>query len=1022
MNKFTKTVSKILCFSMLTAAVPYKAEANMLEQKAKIYQTQYNDYKSFMNGFTDPTGFLESNQSYVSNNTFSQKIKFDLSGEEYKEFITASYAYITEQADSDLEPELYLMPEHLQDDSITPFNIEISIPGQRIDTNQYKKGSYYRYVFDITDSVKENLYNGQFVFAYNLFNNSPNGMRITANQSDGFIIENIYMTGSELLDAMKKDNSSEFILKCIGFALGEKVIAAYNTANDAGKQKILNAAKAEYNSIDEWKNSVINASSITEKEGVSIEATDIAQLETQNGVIKRYNAEDTWVGAVASQKIRFDLASVSDKKFIKRAYIDFKANADSAGEPDLYFVTTVYDNIIEEEEVLNYNIASRGMRTDDLDYIVMREYGFSSDISRFVDYIIENDGAAFILYNPLNSGIRIKRGSFIMRIEYATYEEALQMYYNGGIDLGECISYILGADSGVYYNNMTDNEKEEIKQSADILYETNALWRETIKNKINEINGSADASMSTALTNTNQDIIFTGVEGRSLSKVAVNQEEISSENYSYDENNYRLTIDKSIFATSGIYDISVEFTGSENKIYTLLTSIDVKEQYIYKNNFDEYTNEELAGDPIGQELGSSIVGLSEIAPEWSLSPYTARYNGDEFRNWAHADAGKLQNRIVEYSINGVTTKGLTLDMLDETLRRPASVLDLDRVYKSPVNKTTIGSDKVNLSYKIVFGNYENNQKPVSIAIDNCIDYGSWNTSVMNIDPVWGLTFFVNSKNGVNYSNINGYYAYSDKNVNDGTGRNNNGIDWAIVNNYTAKVDMTIDFADPDDVKLYVKIQDKDVYFEMNYGDEALRLDYLPLNPAANMQNYYDIIEPAWMSSFFPYGYDGMTMVKFIKPDAAMQVYIDDVTVQSDVNRVKTIISEVSSYPQNERKTEAKKAYRQYMSLSEEDRANVNNIGLLEMYDLFSIESAEKTGNAVYAKLNVISEKSYKAVCMIYSLNDDYVMLKDKSIIESKDIEGDTAVFTFDKIDENDIVKVMLWEENMEYPLCDYAAG
>ncbi|MDY3928279.1 MAG: hypothetical protein SOZ34_02835 [Clostridia bacterium] len=1021
MKVYKKISLLILSLSLIVTYYPLWADAEMIEQGYKIYQTRYDDFKSFMKGFTEPTEFTQTVQNYVSNSTFSLKIKFDFSGEQYKEFITSSKAYITEKADSNSEPELYMMPEHVSDDSITPFNMDISVPGSRTDSTEYKTNGEYTYVFDITEDIVSKLNGGENIIAYNLFNNTANGMRITSKQSDGFRIINTYMTGTELLEAIKNNSSEDYIKKCIRFALGEKAYASYLMTNDEGRADVLEAARIVYSGYEDWKDAVSDVLYLRTGAQASLNSTDIIQLFTNGGKLNGYNGTDTWVGAVASQKIKFNTEQLINKKFIKRAYIDFSAAADADTEPVIYMAATVFENDdINAETMLEYNKTYIGKRTTDDDYINRNTYSYTVDISGDVENIAQNNNIAYNLFNPTNNGIRINRSTFVLRVEYAVGDEAVLMYRNGEISLEECISFLLGEDIGIYYSEMTDSEKARIKAYADTSYRTNDLWCEAIKTEISKINGSANAEMTTGLTGTNQDIFYIGAEGRTLNSVKLNSSVLSADKYSYNGENGRLTIDKSLFENAGEYLIEAEFIGEENRAYNLISKIQIENQYVYYNNFDGYDEAKLAQDPMGQPIGSDVTGISEIAPEWSLLPYSCRFDGEEYRKWSHNYAGKLQNRIGDYNSGDTVSKGITLDVLDMTnIRRAAAVLDLDRVFNKPVNKETLGSNQLNISFDVIFDKYENSAKPLSIALDNCIEYGSWGTSVMSIDPVWGITFNYNNKSEENYTDFQGYYADTDKYVNDGVGRNNNGIDWAVLNDGT-KVDLMIDFEDISNIKLYVKLQGRSLYFKAKDGDNEIVFDYMPLNPVRNLENYYDLLEPEWMSGLFPLGYNGMTMLKFIKTDAAMQAYIDNVKLLSEVNRIKTIISEIADYPEEERAAAAGKVWVQYLRLSDADRARINNIGLLGEYNLYSVEQAAVNGNVVTAKIKATGVKPYKAVCMLYENNGVYTELIDKSITDISTPGDKVLEFDFESIPNSALIKVMLWDEFMKYPLCNYA--
>lgn len=1022
MKVYKKISLLILSLSLIVTYFPCWAEAAMIEQGYKIYQTGYNDFKSFLNGFKTPTGFYETPQSYVSNGSFSLKIKFDLSGEAYKEFITSSRAYITEKSDSDSEPELYLMPEQLSDASITSFDKDKSVLGSRTDSTEYVKNGVYTYVFDITKDIAGKLNDGEKIVAYNLFNNTANGMRITDKQSDGFRIINTYMTGAELLEAIKNDSSEDYIKKCISFALGEKAYASYLMTDDEGRADVLEAARAEYSEYEAWKEAVSDALHLKNGTQVSLNSTDIIQLLTNSGKHTQYRGTETWVVSYLSQKIKFDTDQLKNKNFIKRAYIDFSVQAEADTEPVIYIAATVYANDdINAEAVLDYNKAYIGKRTTEGSYIKGSKYTYTVDISGDVENIAENSNIAYIMFDPSDNQIKIDRSAFVLRVEYAVGDEAVLMYRNGEISLEECISFLLGEDIGAYYSEMTSSEKEQIKACADRSYRTNDLWCETIKTEISNINGSVNTEMTTGLTGTNQDIFYIGTEGRTLNEVKLNSTALPNDKYSYNGETGRLIIDKSLFENAGEYLIEAEFAGEERN-YNLISSIQIENRYVYCNDFDGYDEAKLAEDPMGQSIGSSVTGISEIAPEWSLLPFASRFVGEEYRSlsYNHTDAGKLQNRIGDYKSGNTVSKGITLDVLDATnITKPTTVLDLDRVFNNPINKKTLGSSQLNLSFDVIFDKYENNLKPLSIALDNCIEYGGWGTSVMRIDPVWGITFDYNNKSGENYTDFKGYYVNTDKSINDGVGRNHNDTDWAVLNDST-KVDMMIDFEDISNIKLYLKLQGRSLYFKAKNGEDEITFDYLPLNPHKNLENYYDLTEPNWMSDFFPLGYDGMTMLKFIKTDTAMQAYIDNVNIQSEVNRVKTIISEIPDYSEEERAAAAEKAWAEYLKLSDADRARINNIGLLGEYDLYSVEQAAVNGNAVTAKTKSTSTKPYKAVCMLYENDGFYTKLIDKSITDISATGDKEIEFTFDNIPDNALIKVMLWEEFMKYPLCDYA--
>ncbi len=974
--------------------------------------------------------------SYAGTDTWNgannaHKIKISTTDFPNKNFIAGLYLDFKAKSDSTSEPEIYVTSTSYEDilNDEAKLDISSSSDVKRVTEGDYALASTYEYNADISefcDVIKEN--DGAAFIVYNIL---TDGIRVDFSS---FKLTAVYITAEDAVMMYKTGKiTADELFK---YVLSSKEYSDYSYLTTRDKNAVNAVAGGDFEGYENWKSAVLTAisenTSETEVIGDITSVTNEFKSLSKNGnnIITGYAAENNTFfgkGGYLAQKIIFDASEITFPSFIETAEVTIDVNTDSTEEPEIYLMpTTTSNDDYTKEAALDKAIAPLGVRTTSDAIVNHAAYQFKFNATAIVkEKIVGADSLAYILYNVGGPTRMYWSGSLrdqILKVSYVSGEKAVIMYKNGEVTADECLEFIFGSQIASTYLSMTDSEKAEIKNAMSKEMVSLEDWKSGVEAKIAEFYGSADASFTTGLVNTNQDILYKGVSEKSLESVLVNG--VLTSQYTYDSKNARLTVDKDLFPEEGDYDVKAVFTDANGNKYDLGCVIGVSKQYIYKNNFDEYDEAALASDAFGQQIGSGVTGASLIAPEWSLLTYMFRYDEETFRKaGSNSLKGKIQNRIVDYKLNNEPSKGIMLENISAsenelTVNMPSVTLDLDRVYGKAINKETLGSDKLNFSFSATFDYTPEyaEVKTLGFNFDNCISQGSWRTGFFKFDPNWGVTAYYPDETGVAveykaYEKVTGNY------INYNIGNFNNSEPWYIAEGNTVDVSMTLDMADMNALKLYVNINGKDYRFEYTKNGESIKTDYIPLpnNPKVagkNLSNFFDILEPSWIGGMFPNGYDGLTMLKFLNTDPSKPIVIDNVTVQSEIARLKTAISEVGS------RSEAKAVYKDYLELSDADKKLVNNIALLKNYDLFEIFDAKISENTVTADISAVTHKEFKVICSLYENNGRYTTLTDKKVIESKDLAEKVASFSFDEISEETVVKVMIWDNDLKYPLCD----
>lgn len=1013
-----------------------------------------SDVQKLSTNYHAVTGYAGTDSWNATYN--AHKVKLSTAQIANKDFIKGVSLSFKSKADGATEAELYVTNTSYEDviENESALDVSASVDALRVTAGDYTNQTTYEYNADLTEFanvIKEND-NAAFL----VYGITTSGTRVDFSS---FKLTAEYATAE---DAVAMYKAGELTIdELLSYTLTSAQYSDYTYLTEAQKAAVAEVANGDFVGIDDWKENVVaaiadNTTSTVVRDGVEVTSTNYTGYNANYNGTPKVNAvaNSEYLGHYFAQKVVFDVSTINCKKFIETATITVEMRTDGDVKQDIYLMPTVVSNDdVSKESSLDASVAAHATLTDPnasgTDW-----YKFEADATSIVKSgIVDADNLAYMIYNTGVSGARVnqngKTGVSTLAVNYVSGEKAVAMYKNAEVTAQEVIDFVIGSQTAATFVSMSDAMQAEVEEvmSQDLV--TLDDWVDSVKAKIAELYGSADASFTSGLVNTNQDVIYSGVKEKSLTSVTVNDADASGK-YTYNADTQRLTIDKSLFAAEGNYTVTAVFVDSESNEYTLNCVITVKKQYIYNNNFDEYDAAALANDPFGKAGDKTVVGASTIAPEWSVLPHTYRYNGEEFRYWYAQNAGKIQNRIVDYTVDGKTSKGITLENIsieptesytnlnekwNNWGKDIAMALDLDRVYGDAINNETLGSDKLNFSFDVTF-DYEPemfDSHVFKFGFDNSINHGIV-THLMSIDPNWGVVI---SQMNENRETIlyQSYDKITGNNLNYGAGNHNNGISWYLLHGKTTNLEFSLDMADMSALKLYVKVNGINLEFEQ-YNDTTktyvtdengniIRTDYIPLpnvrklSGNVTVDNYFSPTEPGWMGQMFPYGYDGLTMLKFAPANPDTPIVIDNVVVQSEIQRIKSEIAAISDIEDADaQKLAAKEIYADYLALSAQDKLLINNIALLTDYDLFAIDSAQILENSVIANISALTADEYKVVATIYETNERFTTLVDKVVLNSSDIVDGTAKLDFTEIPEGATVKVMLWNKNLSRPLCD----